>query len=65
MAVHQQLVANQGFLECGRHEPVTRTRVGEDGEVDPEEKEVENQRDKNETDHPSEEMFGDTFLRYT
>lgn len=64
MTVHQQLVANQGFLECGRHEPVTRTGMGEDGKVDPEKEEVEDQRDNDETNHSSEEVFGDAFLHY-
>ena len=64
MAVHQQFIADQSFLECGRHESITRTGVGEDGEVDPEEKEVEDQRNNNKTNHSGEEVFGDTFLRY-
>jgi len=62
VTVHQQLIANQGFLECRGHESVTRARVGEDGEVDPEEEEVEDQWNDNETNHSGEEMFGNTFL---
>jgi hypothetical protein len=65
VAVHQQFVANQGFLECGRHESITRTGVGKDGEVNPKEEEVEDQRNNNETNHSGEEVFGDTFLCYT
>jgi len=64
VTVHQQLVANQGFLECRRHETIARARVGEDGKVDPEEEEVEDQRNNNETKNSGEEMFGDTFLCY-
>ena len=41
VTVHQQLVSNQGFLECRRHKSIARAGVGEDGKVDPEEKEVE------------------------
>jgi len=63
MAVHQQFITNQGFLECGGHESITRTGVGEDGEVDPEEEEVEDQRENNETSNPGEEVFDDTLLR--
>ena len=62
MTVHQQLITNQGFLECGRHESITRTGVGEDGEVDPEEEEVKDQRKNNETSNPGEEVFNDTLL---
>ena len=64
MTIHQQLVANQGLLECGRHESVTRARVGEDGEMDPEEDEVEDEGDDDKTNHSGEEVFGDTFLRH-
>ena len=64
MTVHQQFITNQGFLECGRHESIARTGVGEDGEVDPEKEEVEDQRNNDETSHSGEEMFGDTFLRF-
>ena len=64
MTIHQQFIANQGFLECGRHESITRTGVGEDGEVDPEEEEVKDQRNNNKPNHSGEEVFGDTFLRY-
>jgi len=38
--------------------------VGEDGEVDPEEEEVEDQRNDDETNHSGEEVFDNTFLRY-
>ena len=36
--------------------------MGEDGEVDPEEAEVEDQRNNNETNHSGEEVFDETFL---
>jgi hypothetical protein len=36
--------------------------VGEDSEVDPEEEEVEEQRNENETNHPGEEVLRDAFL---
>ena len=65
MAVHQQLVANQRLLERWRHEPITRAGVGEDGEMDPEEEKVEDQRNDNETDHSGKEVLGDSFLRLT
>lgn len=39
--------------------------MGEDGEVDPEEEEIEDQRDDNETNHSCEEVFGNAFLCYT
>jgi len=64
VAIHQQFIANQGLLECRRHESVTCAGVGEDGEVDPEEEEVEDQRNDDETNHSGEEVFGNTFLRY-
>ena len=64
MTVHQQFIANQGFLKRGRHESVTAAGVSEDGEVDPEEDQVEDQRDDDEANNPSEEMFGNTFLSY-
>lgn len=38
--------------------------MGEDGEVDPEEEEVEDQRNDDETNHSGEEVFDNTFLRY-
>lgn len=38
--------------------------MGEDSKVDPEEEEVEDQRNDDETNHPGEEVFGDTFLHY-
>ena len=38
--------------------------MGEDGEVNPEEEEIEDQRDDDETNHSSEEVFGDSFLCY-
>ena len=63
VTIHQQFIANQGFLECGRHETVTSAGVGEDDEVNPEEEEVDNQRNDNETNHSREEVFGNTFLR--
>lgn len=62
MTVHQQLVSDQGFLECGRHERVTRAGVGEDSEVDPEEDEVEDKRNDNEANHSGEEVLGNAFL---
>ena len=33
--------------------------------MDPEEEEVEDERDNGETDHSGKELFGDTFLYYT
>ena len=36
--------------------------MSEDGEVDPEEEEVEDQRNNDETNHPGEEVFGNAFL---
>ena len=65
MTIHQQFIANQGLLECRRHEAISGSRVGEDGEVDPEEEEVEDQWNDNKADHTGEEVLGDTFLQYT
>lgn len=65
VTIHQQFIANQGFLECRRHEGIARSGTGEDGEVDPEEEEVENQRNDNKADHTGEEVLGDTFLHHT
>lgn len=39
--------------------------MGKDSEVDPEEEEVEDQRNYNEANHSGEEVFGDTFLHCT
>ena len=36
--------------------------MSEDGEVDPEEEEVKDQRNNDETNHPGEEVFGNAFL---
>lgn len=65
MTVHQQLISNQGFLERGGHESVTRAGVGEDGEVNPEEEEIKDKRNNNEADHPGDEVLSDTFLHHT
>jgi hypothetical protein len=54
---HQQLISGWGFPECGRHESVTHAGVGEDGEVDPEEEEVENQQNDNKPNHSGKEVF--------
>lgn len=65
MTIHQQFIANQGFLECRGHEAIARSGTGEDGEVDPEEEEIEDQRNDNKADHTGEEVFGDAFLHRT
>jgi hypothetical protein len=39
--------------------------VGEDSEVDPEEEEVEDQRNDNEAKNSGEEVLSDTFLHRT
>ena len=64
VTIHQQFIADESSLECGSHKSVIFAGVGEDGEVDPEEEEVEDERDNDETDHPGKEVFGDTFLYY-
>ena len=65
VTVHQQLISNQGFLERGGHESVTRAGVGEDGEVNPEEEEIKDKRNNNEADNPGDEVLSDTFLHHT
>jgi len=56
-AVEQHLVSGKGLLEGRAHEAITRTRVGKDGEVNIEEREVDHERNNDETNRPCNEMF--------
>ena len=56
LRVEKQLVALESLLESGRHECISGSRVYEDFEVDPEEQEVEEEWDDNETNDSVCEM---------
>lgn len=60
--MHQQLVANEGLLESRAHEGVTRTRVNKNGKVNVEEREVDDERNHNQTNSTSQEVFPEVFL---
>jgi len=48
MSIEKQLVALEGLLEGWAHECVTRARAVEDGEVDPKEGQIHDEREDNE-----------------
>lgn len=60
--VHQQFVTHQRFLERRAHKAIARARVAEDLEMDPEEREVDAERDDDQADHSGQEMFREPLL---
>lgn len=62
LGVQRQWAINQSLLEVGAHEFVPCSAFGEDSKVDPEPKEVNDGRDKDESESSSEEMFSEMRL---
>lgn len=60
--VHQHLVSNQAFLEPGAHETIAGARVGKDGEMDPEKRQVNNDGYYNQPKSTSTEVAPEVFL---
>lgn len=64
LRIEKQFVALESLLESGRHECVSGSRVDENLEVDPEEQEVEEEWDDNETNDPVCEMSVEVGLAF-
>lgn len=62
VTVQQQFISDQGLLESRGHEGVSSSRMRQDGEVDPEEEQVEDEGHNDESYYSCEEMFRDSFL---
>ena len=62
LAVQEQFVAPQSLLECRAHEGITRTGVGEDGQVNPEDGQVQEDRKDNKRDGSRSEVLPEIFL---
>jgi hypothetical protein len=56
LRIEKQLVSLKSLLESGRHEGISRSRVDEDLEVDPEEEEVKEEWDNDESNDSVSEM---------
>jgi len=61
-AIKQHLISGKGLLEGRAHEAITRTRLGKDSEVNVEEREVDYERNKDETNRPGTEMLPKVIL---
>lgn len=60
--VHKQLVPSQAFLEPGAHESITSSRVGEYGKMDPEERQVDNERYRDQSNCTGSKVAPKEFL---
>lgn len=63
LRVEKQLVTHQSLLEGSTHEGISCSRVTEDLEVNPEEGEVDDEGEEDETDDACEEVLGESFLK--
>ena len=62
MAVNQQLVALQSLLESGAHEDITSSSIGKDGQVNPEEEQIDEDGPGDQRGRPSIEMLPEVLL---
>lgn len=62
MRLEQQFVALQRLLECRAHEMVACPRMRQDFEVNPEEREIDEEWQNNKTKNAREEVPRDMFL---
>lgn len=62
MALQQQLVSSKSLLESRAHERITRTRLVQDPEMDPEEAEVNDERPNDESANTSKEVRVEVIL---
>ena len=60
--IHQHLISYQTLLELGAHEGITSARVGKNGEVDPEKRQVNDEGYQDQPDHTGHEMAPKEFL---
>jgi hypothetical protein len=63
LTVQQHLIPGQGLLECRTHESISRSRVSKDCEVNVEERQIDNERNHDQSECPCTEMFSEVFLR--
>lgn len=63
LSIQQQLVPLQRLLESRRHECITRSRVDQDLEMDPEDDEVDDKREDDQRPSSSEKVSGKVGLR--
>ena len=61
-AVEQHLISGKGLLEGRAHEAITGTGLSEDSEVNIEEREVNHERNKDETNRSCHEVFPKVIL---
>lgn len=62
MRLEQELVALQRLLECRAHKMVARPRISQDFEVNPEEREIDEERQNNKTKNTCDEVPQDMLL---
>ena len=60
--VHQHLVPSQAFLEPGAHETIAGARVGKNGEMDPEKRQVNNDGYHNQPKSTGTKVAPEMFL---
>lgn len=65
LRIHQHFVTNERLLESRAHEIIARAGMREDSEVNPEERQVDNEGDQDKADSSRNEMPGEVFLENT
>jgi hypothetical protein len=62
LTIHEHVISNQGFLETRTHKVISRTRIDEDAEVDPEEGKIDDEGNKNKAKGTRGKMLPEVLL---